>query len=133
MSVEALYRSHAAEIFRYAPQLPPVLDDVSITLGNREDAEDVTQTTVSNARRAIEQHGEPLKPSNWLITIAHNVVRQRFRQQQARPAEVELETELEAKQVDDGGPSIGALAPAPRGGPPDAPGPPVARAPDAPA
>ena len=109
MSVEALYRSHAAEIFRYAYAM----------LGNRADAEDVTQTTFINAMRAIEQHGEPRKPSNWLITIAHNVVRQRFRQQQARPAEVELETELEAKQVDDGGPSIGDLVRALQGIPPN--------------
>jgi RNA polymerase sigma factor (sigma-70 family) len=99
MSVEALYRSHAAEIFRYAYAM----------LGNRADAEDVTQATFVNAMRAIERHGEPHTPSNWLITIAHNVVRQRFRQQQARPTEVELESELEARELEAGETSIDDL------------------------
>src|SRR5690349_12833106 len=98
-SVETLYGSDAAEIFRYALAM----------LGNRADAEDVTQATFVNAMRAIERHGEPHTPSNWLITIAHNIVRQRFRQQQARPTEVELESEIEAAQVEHGETSIDDL------------------------
>src|SRR5690242_11538342 len=99
MSVETLYRSHAAEIFRYAFAM----------LGNRADAEDVTQATFVNAMRAIERHGEPHTPSNWLITIAHNIVRQRYRRLQSRPTEVELESEIEAAELDEGDTSIGDL------------------------
>src|SRR3954451_5671487 len=83
-ALDGLYRAHAAEVYRYAYAV----------LGNRADAEDVTQTTFVNALRALERGERPRKPSNWLITIAHNIVRQRFRQQQARPAEVELIREI---------------------------------------
>ena len=74
-ALDDLYRSHAAEVYRYAYAV----------LGNHADAEDVTQTTFVNALRALERGERPRKPSNWLITITHNIVRQRFRQQQARP------------------------------------------------
>ena len=65
-------------------------------LGNRADAEDVTQTTFVNALRALERGESPRKPSSWLPTIAHNIVLQRFRQAKARPFEVELHDELGA-------------------------------------
>ncbi len=96
-AVDELYRAHAAEVYRYAYAV----------LGNRADAEDVTQTTFVNALRALERGERPRTPTNWLITIAHNVVRQRFRQQQARPAEVELDPNVAAAQrSDDDGTSI---------------------------
>ena len=51
---------------------------------NPADAEDVTQTTFLNAYRAYVEKGDrPQKPQNWLIAIAHNVCRQRFRQSRA--------------------------------------------------
>lgn len=96
-ALDELYRAHAAEVFRYAYAV----------LGNHADAEDVTQTTFVNALRALERGEQPRAPSNWLITIAHNIVRQRFRQQRVRPAEVELDPDVTAtQQPDDDGPSI---------------------------
>ena len=99
-ALDELYRGHAAEVYRYAYAV----------LGNAADAEDVTQTTFVNALRALERGETPRKPSNWLITIAHNIVRQRFRQLQARPAEVELDREVpSAERTDDDSPSIEEL------------------------
>ena len=98
--LDELYRSYAAEVFRYAYAV----------LGNRADAEDVTQTTFVNALRALERGERPRTPKNWLITIAHNLIRQRFRQQQARPRHVELDEELPAVEaVDDDAPSLDDL------------------------
>jgi RNA polymerase sigma factor (sigma-70 family) len=97
--LDELYRLHAAEVFRYAYAV----------LGNRADAEDVTQTTFVNALRALERGEKPRKPTNWLITIAHNLIRQRFRQQQSRPVEVELDRDVAAAEDADDGPSIDDL------------------------
>jgi RNA polymerase sigma-70 factor (ECF subfamily) len=91
-SFERLYRKHVGDVYRYA----------LVVLRNEADAEDVTQTTCMNAYRAFEQGERPQKPQNWLIAIAHNVCRQRFRQSQRRPNEVAFEEELaEAVVVDD--------------------------------
>ena len=92
--LDELYRVHAAEVFRYAYAV----------LGNRADAEDITQTTFVNALRALERGDRPRKPTNWLITIAHNLIRQRFRQQQARPIEVELAHDVAAPRTPMTGP-----------------------------
>ena len=97
--LDELYRLHAAEVFRYAYAV----------LGNRADAEDVTQTTFVNALRALERGEKPRKPTNWLITIAHNLIRQRFRQQQSRPLEVELDRDVAVAEETDDGPSIDEL------------------------
>ncbi len=97
--LDELYRTHAAEVFRYAYAV----------LGNRADAEDITQTTFVNALRALERGDRPRKPTNWLITIAHNLIRQRFRQQQSRPREVELGHDLPATEAADDGPSVDDL------------------------
>ena len=97
--LDELYRLHAAEVFRYAYAV----------LGNRADAEDVTQTTFVNALRALERGEKPRKPVNWLITISHNLIRQRFRQQQSRPVEVELDRDVAAAESADDGPSIDDL------------------------
>ena len=97
--LDELYRLHAAEVFRYAYAV----------LGNRADAEDVTQTTFVNALRALERGEKPRKPTNWLITIAHNLIRQRFRQQQTRPLEVELDRDVAIEEEVDEGPSIDEL------------------------
>src|SRR3954462_9426519 len=98
-SLDELYRSHAAEVYRYAYAV----------LGTHADAEDVTQTTFVNALRALERGERPHTPKNWLITIAHNLIRQRFRQQQARPREVGLDQELPAAEADESGPSLDDL------------------------
>ena len=83
-SFERLYRKHAGDVYRYA----------LVVLRNQADAEDVTQTTFLNAYRAMEKGERPRSPENWLIAIAHNVCRQRFRQSQRRPTEVVYEDEL---------------------------------------
>ena len=98
-ALDDLYRSHVSEVYRYAYAV----------LGNHADAEDVTQTTFVNALRALERGERPRKPSNWLITITHNIVRQRFRQQQARPTEVELDRDVAQEPADDSGPSMDEL------------------------
>jgi RNA polymerase sigma-70 factor (ECF subfamily) len=78
---ELLYREHAPEVYRYALAL----------LANPADAEDVTQTTFLNAYRAFERGERPRTPHNWLIAIAHNVCRMRWRQANARPREIALD------------------------------------------
>ena len=83
-TVDELYREHGAEVYRYAYGI----------LGNRADAEDLTQSTFVNVLRAIERGEQPRQPSHWLITIAHNLARQRFRQAQARPTEVALADDI---------------------------------------
>jgi RNA polymerase sigma factor (sigma-70 family) len=90
-SFERLYRKHAGDVYRYA----------LVVLRNQADAEDVTQTTFLNAYRAMEKGERPRSPQNWLIAIAHNVCRQRFRQSQRRPTEVVYEDELAETIVED--------------------------------
>jgi len=53
----------------------------------------------------------PRKPSNWLLTIASNAIKQRFRQEQARPREVELDREPAGRRAEDedDGPTVGEL------------------------
>ena len=98
--VDDLYRRHGAEVYRYAYAV----------LGNHADAEDVTQTTFLNAYRSLEQGVRPRKPSNWLLTIASNAIKQRFRQEQARPRTVELDERLASHEADDDeSPSVGEL------------------------
>ena len=83
-SFERLYRAHVGDVYRYA---------LAVT-GNVADAEDVAQTTFMNAYRALERGERPVKPRHWLIAIAHNVCRQRFRQSARRPAEVVYEEDI---------------------------------------
>src|ERR1044071_4493263 len=77
---ERIYSKHVGDVYRYA----------LVVLRNPQDAEDVTQTTFLNAYRAMQQGERPEVPKNWLIAIAHNVCRQRFRQAQRRPQESPL-------------------------------------------
>jgi RNA polymerase sigma-70 factor, ECF subfamily len=48
-------------------------------LGNREEAEDATQTTFLQALRALERGVVPQTEANWLFTIARNSCRSRVR------------------------------------------------------
>jgi RNA polymerase sigma factor (sigma-70 family) len=80
-SFETLYHEHVTDVYRYA---------LAVT-GQTSDAEDVTQTTFMNAYRAYARGERPRKPQNWLLTIAHNVCRQRARLGYYRVREVELE------------------------------------------
>src|SRR4051794_16793764 len=94
---ERLYQRHVTDVYRYA----------FAVLGERADAEDVTQTTFLNAYRAFQRGERPEKPQNWLITIAHNVCRQRFRQSQRRPHEVEFDDAIGGVAAEESdGPSV---------------------------
>lgn len=98
--IDDLYRAHVAEVYRYA----------FAVLGNHADAEDVTQTTFLNAYRALEKGVRPRKPSNWLMTIASNAIKQRFRHEQSRPRQVELDDQIAGADNDDAeGPTVGEL------------------------
>src|SRR6266567_8554769 len=88
---ERIYQRHVGDVYRYA----------LVVLRNEADAEDVTQTTFMNAYRALERGEKPRTPQNWLIAIAHNVCRQRFRQSQRRPNEVELNESLAEAMVEE--------------------------------
>src|SRR6186997_802006 len=93
---ERIYRRHVGDVYRYALAV----------MRHPADAEDVTQTTFLNAYRAyVEKGNRPEKPQNWLISIAHNVCRQRFRQSARRPAEVAFEGDIADTLVDDEVPS----------------------------
>src|SRR5262245_39399370 len=93
---ERLYRKHVADVYRYALAV----------MRNPADAEDVTQTTFLNAYRSYTEKGNrPEKPQNWLIAIAHNVCRQRFRQSSRRPAEVSFEDDIADSIPDDQAPT----------------------------
>ena len=82
---ERMYKRHVGDVYRYALAV----------MRNPADAEDVTQTTFLNAYRAFVEKGDrPEKPQNWLIAIAHNVCRQRFRQSARRPSEVAFEDDI---------------------------------------
>ena len=93
---ERLYKRHVGDVYRYALAV----------MRNPADAEDVTQTTFLNAYRAyVEKGSRPEKPQNWLIAIAHNVCRQRFRQSSRRPAEVSFEDDIADTIGDDAAPT----------------------------
>jgi RNA polymerase sigma factor (sigma-70 family) len=93
---ERLYQKHVGDVYRYALAV----------MRNPTDAEDVTQTTFLNAYRSyVEKGSRPEKPQNWLIAIAHNVCRQRFRQSARRPAEVSFEDDIADTVADDEAPT----------------------------
>ena len=93
---EQLYKQHARDVYQYALAL----------LANPADAEYVTQTTFLNAYRAFQKGERPHKPHNWLIAIAHNVCRMRWRQAGSRPTEVALEAAPEPATRDDEQPGV---------------------------
>jgi RNA polymerase sigma-70 factor (ECF subfamily) len=96
---EGFYRDHVAEVYQYALAV----------LANSADAEDVTQQTFLNAYRAFQRGEKPRKPHNWLIKIAHNVCRMRWRQSSRRPQEIPLEQVCEPAARDDEKPSLDVL------------------------
>jgi RNA polymerase sigma-70 factor (ECF subfamily) len=69
VQLERLYREHGRDVYRLA------LRD----LGNPEDAEDAMQAAFLNAYRALARGDLPRKPRSWLLAIAENVCRRRFR------------------------------------------------------
>src|SRR5712692_4949039 len=87
---ERLYRRYVGDVYRYSLAV----------MRNEADAEDVTQTTFMNALRAFQRGERPEKPQNWLIAIAHNVCRQRFRQSARRPTEVASDDDIGSQLVE---------------------------------
>jgi RNA polymerase sigma-70 factor (ECF subfamily) len=88
-SFEHLYRRHRAEVYRALLR----------ELGNREDAEDVTQAAFLDAYRALARGNEPERPRAWLFTIAQNARRRRFQRLRRAPEQAELEREPAADEV----------------------------------
>jgi RNA polymerase sigma-70 factor (ECF subfamily) len=78
-STALLYERHSPRVFRYCLRM----------LGNREDAEDATQTTFMQAFRAHQRGVVPTFETAWLLTIARNVCHARYRSGKRRAA-VEL-------------------------------------------
>lgn len=75
-----MYKRHVLDVYRYA----------LVVLPTPQDAEDVTQTTFLNAYRAFKGGERPKAQRNWLMGIAHEVCRRRFRQTARGYEEVEL-------------------------------------------
>ena len=76
-SFERLYRLHRGEVFGASLR----------ELGNVHDAEDVTQAAFADAYRALLRGSWPHSPRAWLLAIAENVRRTRFRAARRRPQE----------------------------------------------
>lgn len=74
---ERLYRSHRTEVYRAALR----------KLGDHHEAEDVTQAAFLDAYRAVLRGSKPDLPRAWLLAIAENVRRRRFRTALRRPRE----------------------------------------------
>ena len=99
-SFERLYRKHVRDVYGFAYGV----------LGNRQDAEDVTQSTFLNAYRAFMRDEEIENMRAWLLAIAQNVCRQRFRTSSRRPKEVELDHDVAETFVeDDDAPTAGEI------------------------
>ena len=107
-AIDDLYRAHASDVYRYALAV----------LGHPADAEDVTQTSFLNAYRALEQGVRPRKPSNWLLTIATNVMKERFRAERSAPRAALVDDRLAGGTSEDSTPTISELMTALRRIPP---------------
>lgn len=85
--VTRLYRDNGAFVLGYATGL----------LGDRHLAEDVVQETMLRAWRHCAQFSaEKGSVRGWLVTVAHNIVMDKFRMRQSRPAEVAEDSVAEA-------------------------------------
>jgi RNA polymerase sigma factor (sigma-70 family) len=92
---ERLYTRHVHDVYRY----------VLAVLRNPADAEDTTQATFLNAYRAFQRGERPELPRNWLLKIAHNECRQRFRMLSRRPKEVVWDEHVAAPPIDESVPT----------------------------
>ena len=99
-AADDLYRTYAGDVYRYALAV----------LGQPADAEDVTQTTFLRAYRSLERGVRPRKPTSWLLTIASNVLKERFRTERSRATEALVDDRAaDDLAEDDGTPTIGEL------------------------
>jgi RNA polymerase sigma-70 factor (ECF subfamily) len=92
---ERMYKKHVLDVYRYA----------LVVLRSPEDAEDVTQTAFLNAYRVFRRGEVPKGQRNWLIGLAHDICRRRFRDEIDHFEEVELEDAAAVAVPDDEGPS----------------------------
>lgn len=102
LSADLLYRRYARDVFALAFR----------AVGSRDDAEDVTQTTFLNAHNALLHGVKPTNERAWLLTIARNVCRGRFRMQMRLPREEPLEESLislHTENAEPGAPAVEAL------------------------
>ena len=83
LDFEGLYRSHRNEVYRAALR----------KVGDHHEAEDVTQAAFLDAYKAILRGSKPDLPRAWLLAIAENVRRRRFRQTLRLPREEMLRDE----------------------------------------
>ena len=97
-SFEQLYRGHHGDVYRAALR----------ELGNVHDAEDVTQAAFVDAYRAVLGGTRPAAPRAWLLTIAENVRRRRFRTSLRRPREEPLDADA-ALAAEESSEQAGAL------------------------
>jgi RNA polymerase sigma-70 factor (ECF subfamily) len=81
VDLERLYRQHRRTLLSF----------VRRHVRNDEDAEDVVQCTFLEAHRCAHQFEGTAKASTWLFGIAHNLARNRVRQQYAREAPCDLD------------------------------------------
>lgn len=99
-AAEQLYRQHRRDVYRF----------VLRAVRNREDAEDVTQVTFMNAYKALQRGAWPDRPRAWLLTIAQNVCRRRYRRDSAKPQEINIAPEpAVAAENDSETPSAGEI------------------------
>ena len=98
-SFESVYRRHLRDVYAFSLHI----------VGNPDDAEDITQTTFLNAYRALNRGERVENMRAWLLAIAHNVCRQRFRNAARRPQEVELDADVADVVVDDDAPSAAEI------------------------
>ena len=80
LDFEGLYRNHRNEVYRAALR----------KVGDHHEAEDVTQAAFLDAYRAMLRGSKPDLPRAWLLAIAENVRRRRFRTTLRRPREEPL-------------------------------------------
>jgi RNA polymerase sigma-70 factor (ECF subfamily) len=87
LSTGTLYERYSRQILSYCQH----------QLGNREEAEDATQTTFLNAFRSLQRGVAPEFEAAWLYKIAQNVCLTRLRSS-SRRRRVETTTDFEALQ-----------------------------------
>src|SRR6266542_7094053 len=85
---ESLYRLHGPLVYSYT----------LARLRNVDDAEDATQTTFLKAYHALHHGTRPRDTRRWLIGIAKNVCRDRFREAKRRPRQEPLDEWVPAIQ-----------------------------------
>jgi RNA polymerase sigma factor (sigma-70 family) len=98
-SFERLYRQHRRDVYG------AVLRDVR----NPAEAEDVTQAAFLTAFRAMRKGERPEKPRAWLVTIARNVIRRRYREHMRKPQEVALDPDFAAALTEIEDPTAGEI------------------------